>query len=85
QNAADEMRVTVVATGLTSEASPRLAAVKRASEGRTLPGTPVLPGAEALPAGMSDAQVAQAPLLGRKEAYDEDTLQVPTWIRRQAD
>jgi len=27
----------------------------------------------------------QAPLFGHEEAYDENTLQVPTWIRRQAD
>ncbi len=81
QNAGDEMRVTVVATGLASEAPPKLAAVKGAPESRKLPGTPVLLGAKSLRTGMGDAQVAQAPLPG----YDEDTLQVPTWIRRQAD
>ena len=85
QNAGDEMRVTVVATGLASEAPPKLAAVKGAPESRKLPGTPVLLGAKSLRTGMGDAQVAQAPLLGYEEAYDEDTLQVPTWIRRQAD
>jgi len=85
QNAGDEMRVTVVATGLASEAPPKLAAVKGASESRKLPGTPVLLGAKSLRTGMGDAQVAQAPLSGYEEAYDEDTLQVPTWIRRQAD
>jgi len=75
QNAGDEMRVTVVATGLASEASPKLTTINSGPEGRTLPRTPVLLGAEAL----------QAPLFGHEEAYDEDTLQVPTWIRRQAD
>ncbi len=84
QNADDEMRVTVVATGLTSEVSPRLAAVKTGSD-RVLPGKPILLGTEALQTGMSDAQVAQTPLFGHKDVYDEDTLQVPTWIRRQAD
>ncbi len=85
QNADDEMRVTVVATGLTNEASPRLTPVKAVAECRTLPKTPVLLGAEALQASMSDAQVAKPPLFGHGETYDEDTLQVPTWIRRQAD
>jgi len=85
QNAEDEMRVTVVATGLTSEASPSLTPIKSVSEGRKLSKMPVLLGAETLQAGVGDGQVVQAPLFGREEAYDEDTLQVPTWIRRQAD
>jgi len=85
QNADDEMRVTVVATGLTNEASPRLTPVKAVAESRTLPKAPVLLGAEALQASMGDAHVTQSPLFGHGEAYDEDTLQVPTWIRRQAD
>jgi len=85
QNAGDEMRVTVVATGLASEASPKLTTIKSAPEGRRLPKTPVLLGAETLQAGMDNGQVVQVPLFGHKEAYDEDTLQVPTWIRRQAD
>jgi len=85
QNADDEMRVTVVATGLTSEASPRLATVRTFSEGRTLPGAPVLMGVDALRQSAGDGQAPHAPLFGHEEAYDEDTLQVPTWIRRQAD
>jgi len=85
QNADDEMRVTVVATGLTSEASPRLATVRTVSEGRTLPGAPVLMGVDALRQSAGDGQAPHAPLFGHEEAYDEDTLQVPTWIRRQAD
>ena len=85
QNAGDEMRVTVVATGLTSEASPKLTSIKSAPAGRKLPRTPVLLGTESLQTGSGDGQVVQAPLFGHEEAYDEDTLQVPTWIRRQAD
>jgi len=85
QNVGDEMRVTVVATGLTSEASPKLATIKSAPEGRKLPRTPVLLGTEALQTGAGDGQVVQVPLFGQEESYDEDTLQVPTWIRRQAD
>ncbi len=81
QNAGDEMRVTVVATGLASaDAAPRLASVKK--ERNIEP--PAFPlGAEAFKAG--ERQAAQAPLFGPEDAYDEDILQVPTWIRKQAD
>ncbi len=85
QNADDEMRVTVVATGLTNEASPRLTTVKIDPEGKTLPKAPILLGAKALQTRMNDTQVTQAPLFGHEEPYDEGLLQVPTWIRRQAD
>jgi len=82
QNAGDEMRVTVVATGLAAESAPRLSSVK-GGEKRPAVKAPIPFGAETIKAG--DRQVAQAPLFGPEEAYDEDTLQVPTWIRRQAD
>jgi len=82
QNAGDEMRVTVVATGLAaSEPAPRLSSVQ--GEKRPAAKAPVPLGPEAFRAG--ERQVAQAPLFGPEEAYDEETLQVPTWIRRQAD
>jgi len=80
QNAGDEMRVTVVATGLASEASPKLTTIKSAPEGVTIPRRSVMLGIE----GMDD-QVVPMPSIGSKDSYDEDTLQVPTWIRRQAD
>jgi len=83
QGAADEMRVTVVATGLCGESSPRLRTVTGPVDAAKLPKIPLLLGAEAMQGG--DGQAAQTPLFGHEDAYDEDTLQVPTWIRRQAD
>ncbi|HKJ83754.1 MAG TPA: cell division protein FtsZ, partial [Mariprofundaceae bacterium] len=83
QSAGDQMRVTVVATGLASEAAPtrNLSSIQGAQEGAPLPKAPIL-GTEALRQGES---AQQAQLFGQEAAYDEDTLQVPTWIRRQAD
>ena len=84
QNAGDEMRVTVVATGLSGEPSARLTPVKGGiSEAKRPQRAPALLTAEAMQQG--DGQVVQAPLFAHEAAYDEDTLQVPTWIRRQAD
>ncbi len=81
QNVGDEMRVTVVATGLVSEASPKLTTIKSTSEGVSISRRPALLGIESV----GDDQVMQMPSVAAKGLYDDDILQVPTWIRRQAD
>ncbi len=81
-NAGDEMRVTVVATGLTTaaDAGGRISSVKeRAVEP---PAFPV--GSKAL-GSAGERKVVRAPVSSPEKAYDEDILQIPTWIRKQAD
>jgi cell division protein FtsZ len=51
QSAGDEMRVTVVATGLAGETAPKLSTVKSANDGVHLPKSPVLLGADAVHQG----------------------------------
>ncbi len=85
QAAGDEMRVTVVATGLVSEGGVRLTSVGSSTkEPVKVPVAQIMSGGgyEAVTIGGREA-VAAAP--GNNLAYDEETLQVPTWIRRQAD
>jgi len=82
----DEIRVTVVATGLNSEAPARLKSVTNVAESSF-----VLPRGAAVqqPMFSTEHSVAAQPKVqvngGFAQAYDEDELAVPTWIRRQAD
>jgi len=84
QSAGDEMRVTVVATGLAGEAGAQLTSVSNTTkEPMKMPPAHIMLGGgqESAPQAGSEAVASAATNL----AYDEDTLQVPTWIRRQAD
>ncbi len=85
QNAGDQMRVTVVATGLANEAKAKISGVK--TEQPPLPlTTPVLKtGTDAKVVQTDSSNVVHSPLFGNEPAYDEDILAVPTWIRRQTD
>lgn len=85
QNAGDQMRVTVVATGLANEAKAKISGVK--TEQPPLPlKTPVLKtGTDAKVVQPDSSNVVHSPLFGNEPAYDEDILAVPTWIRRQTD
>jgi len=78
QNAADQMRVTVVATGLCSE-SARLSTLKPVQDSLPIEDT-------------SERRIANdrgnvftPPFSGNVSPYDEVRLEVPTWIRRQTD
>lgn len=85
----DELRVTVVATGLnqSSVSTPRIASSNTTTGSLNIP----------IPAATSnnnsiDYTTFDAPTVGRSAAqtanalaYDEDQLSIPTWIRRQAD
>ncbi len=84
KSAGDEMRVTVVATGLACEAAPALSTVNAVEKPFSIPSLATLPGTENQGQAESD-QSAQPQLFGSEAEYDEDELSVPTWIRRQAD
>ena len=78
----DQVRVTVVATGLNMDMSARVTAVPSVSDNSF-----VLP-KQAAPIQQPMFQTEQAqpvPQAVNSHAYDEDQLAVPTWIRRQAD
>ncbi len=88
ESAGDELRVTVVATGLVGEAMPRLSTVSAAPEPAKAPVMPMMLGSssDSIPVAASEmGATATAAVAGHNPAYDEDVLQVPTWIRRQAD
>jgi len=86
----DELRVTVVATGLnqSSTSAPRIASSNPTSTGSlNIP----IPAASANNHSI-DYATFDAPTVSRTAAqtanalaYDEDQLSIPTWIRRQAD
>ncbi|MES0370666.1 MAG: cell division protein FtsZ [Mariprofundaceae bacterium] len=82
----DEMRVTVVATGLNTDMTSRITSVPSVSDNSfVLPqATPVQ---QPMFVGTEHGQAAapQPQVVGLDHAYDEDQLAVPTWIRRQAD
>jgi len=88
RDAGDEIRVTVVATGLSGEAPVRLI-VDAEHEPTRMPRMPQLPVAGAQPAAAKPAasrpSFSQAPLFNTAEAFDEDQFAVPTFLRRQAD
>jgi len=84
RDAGDDIRVTVVATGLNSEAMgsmPNAAETLKVSRmpARSVAGTG---GAAAL---NPKTQALQAPLFGSEQTYDEDALAVPAFLRYQAD
>jgi len=81
KNASDEMRVTVVATGLSCAASPSLESVNTVDRPFDIPLLAAPSGSEVRSQG--EGQPTQAPLFD--SGYDENELSVPTWIRRQAD
>jgi cell division protein FtsZ len=88
----DELRVTVVATGLNQTSmnttTPRIAASNPTATGSlNIP----IPAASSPTQGI-DYATFDAPTVSRTSAqtanalaYDEDQLSIPTWIRRQAD
>jgi len=80
----DEIRVTVVATGLNTDLTNRIAPVQGVSDNSF-----ILPQAAGIQQPMfatEQAQTApQTQIPGFNQDYDEDQLAVPTWIRRQAD
>jgi len=80
----DEIRVTVVATGLNTDLANRIAPIQSVSDNSF-----ILPRAAGIQQPMfatEQAQVSpQAQMPGFNHDYDEDQLAVPTWIRRQAD
>jgi len=83
QNAGDEMRVTVVATGLNSDAA-KTPIIKPVPEH-----LPVVPGEE-IPLPMvvnvgKNVFPPRPPSPINTGPYDEGRLEVPTWIRRQTD
>ncbi|MFC1536180.1 cell division protein FtsZ [Pseudomonadota bacterium] len=80
----DEIRVTVVATGLNTDMTNRIAPVQGVSDNSF-----ILPRAAGIQQPMFATEQAQAApqtqIPGFNQDYDEDQLAVPTWIRRQAD
>lgn len=84
RDAGDEIRVTVVATGLNGDAAARMAPVRSGAQE-----TFRLPRAHGIQQPIfatEQGQAApQAQLFGHEQPYDEEELAVPTWIRRQAD
>ena len=83
KNATDEMRVTVVATGLACETAPTLSQINAVDKPFNIPSLANLTGLESH--RQEEGQPEQAQLFGNESNYDEDELSVPTWIRRQAD
>jgi len=79
ENAGDELRVTVVATGLQKATAPKLASV-------TPMHTPKMPILDSVPMPGYSTGATQAKTQTSTEtsAYD-DMYDVPTWIRQQAD
>ncbi len=91
QDAGEEIRVTVVATGLSGESSVRLIATDNDMESLTMPrGAAPMMGAmpvrtEKQPAKQAHGhQQIQPGLLGQLE-FNDDEFSIPTFLRRQAD
>jgi cell division protein FtsZ len=84
KDASDEIRVTVVATGLNGIA-PQLSSVPNASENLKVSRMPARPAAGGAAGLNPKTQALQAPLFGSEQAYDEDELAVPAFLRYQAD
>jgi len=83
KDAGDEIRVTVVATGLSGEAPVKVAPIGDAA--REPFKMPRIPAAGIGGSPQEPGTAAQPQLFSPDTAYDEDQLAVPTWIRRQAD
>ena len=77
--AGEELRVTVVATGLQKTEAPKLASVKNLHPTRipTLGGFPI--------PGYSGSNVQAQPQQATQEIEYDDRFDIPTWIRQQAD
>jgi hypothetical protein len=74
-----------VATGLNGIA-PQMASVPNATENLKVSRMPARSLAAATAAGLNPkSQALQAPLFGSEQAYDEDELAVPAFLRYQAD
>jgi len=89
---ADELRVTVVATGLnqttSTSAAPRIASSNPTTTGSlNIPIPAANPNNHSIDYGTFDAPTVSrtAAQTANALAYDEDQLSIPTWIRRQAD
>lgn len=78
----DEVRVTVVATGLNMDMSARVTAVPSVSDNSFVFPRQAAPIQQPM---FQTEQAQPAPQAVNSQAYDEDQLAVPTWIRRQAD
>ena len=78
----DEVRVTVVATGLNMDMSARVTAVPSVSDNTFIFPRQAAPIQQPM---FHTEQAQPAPQAVNSHAYDEDQLAVPTWIRRQAD
>ncbi|WP_038247775.1 cell division protein FtsZ [Ghiorsea bivora] len=78
-DAGDELRVTVVATGLQKQETPKLAPVRPLHQ----PKMPIM-GDVPVPGFTSGTGQAQAQTATAESPYD-DLYDVPTWIRQQAD
>jgi len=88
----DELRVTVVATGL-NQTSMNTTTPRIGASNPTVTGSLNIPiPAASSPTQSIDYATFDAPTVSRTSAqtanalaYDEDQLSIPTWIRRQAD
>lgn len=85
QSADEQMRVTVVATGLSGEVQTRISEVKPVQEPVLQPKSVVQIGKDPQVINAGHGNVVPAPLFGTDPSYDEDTLAIPSWIRRQTD
>jgi len=82
----DEIRVTVVATGLNMDTSARVKAIPSASDNSfVFPRSAAAVQQPMFATEHVQAAAPQAQVHGYESVYDEDQLAVPTWIRRQAD
>jgi len=79
ESAGDEIRVTVVATGLQNTAAPKLAPVKN-----IYPAKPIKMGNVPIPGFSRGTGQAQAQTVTQESPFDEK-YDIPTWIRQQAD
>ncbi len=86
----DELRVTVVATGLnqsSASATPRIASSNTSTGSLNIPIPAANSGNQSIDYATFDAPTVSrtAAQTANALAYDEDQLSIPTWIRRQAD
>lgn len=78
-DAGDELRVTVVATGLQQQVAPKLATVQPLHQRMPVFGNVPIPGFSSGSGG------AQPQTQTAQESQYDDKLDVPTWLRKQAD
>ena len=89
KDAGEDLRVTVVATGLSAEAQVSIAPVQSAKKPSGLPRMGNFAASQSTtvttPQAGSGRQVMQAPLFANETFYDESELDIPAFIRHQAD